>query len=106
VRSRERRETSVKFSKTQAIMAASHCGCLSWGDSIINNNNDANNAVDEILNNDELDDNAKLQQLMSLKDSLSKMSTNTNINRNLLIRISRNIQVLQQKLQQKAIAEE
>jgi hypothetical protein len=75
-------------------------------DNNINNNNDANNVVDEILNNDELDDNAKLQQLMSLKDSLSKMSTNTNINRNLLIRISRNIQVLQQKLQQKAIAEE
>ena len=29
VRSRERRETSVKLPKTQAIMAASHCGCLS-----------------------------------------------------------------------------
>jgi len=29
VRSRERRETSVKLAETQAIMAASHCGCLS-----------------------------------------------------------------------------
>jgi len=72
----------------------------------INNDNDANNAVDEILNNDELDDNAKLQQLISLKDSLSKMSTNSNINRNMLIRISRNIQVLSQKLQQQSTAEE
>ena len=70
------------------------------------NNQDANNAVDEILNNDELDDNAKLQQLISLKDSLSKMSTNANINRNLLIRIARNIQVLSQKLQQQSTAEE
>jgi putative transposase len=28
VRSRERRETSVKSVKTQATMDASHCGCL------------------------------------------------------------------------------